>query len=526
MARTSGILLVLLLQQLQVHGYFVPATSTASQVIRQNGHGSPRPIPVHVVPPALEKTWLGRLPRKNFLVYSTRLQEGKLQDQEKEEEKPTGTGTTKEKETESADPSSPKDTTSTSTSPPDDKVQIEGIGGKGGVVYDVNRLKRNLLQETMTVYKEELWDLLEGSDAPTSSNQDIVEKLLALVQASPVRTTTDSNLLDGQDDWVLAYRSQYPTTIASLLMEEGSVAGTYYYNARYTFLWNSTTANNYNQEEETRNNKRRSFVFWDKIKEFVQSKQRTFRLEDLAEDEDAYVKDTTYMLGGILTRTQYYALDGLTRSSLILQPFATQWSLMGRCPPQPQQGGEHSTNNNKPQVSVHIVYLDNDLCILTEEDGPDSPFWVYTRNKAYRNVYKSMRRKFKLLGAAMWGLVPLPQRRQRSRKRQPMLTEISSGSSTDGSMASSSNKLRVLRLGDMDEDDDSWESDSDPFIHLSADERQRVLKEMSVEEITDKYRNTQKRFRWLRKMFARRKRKQTFKAPPETWRRPQQKKKS
>ena len=90
-----------------------------------------------------------------------------------------------------------------------------GIGGKGGLVYDVNRLKRNLLQETMTAYKEELWDLLADGD-----DGEIVEKLLALVQASPVRTTTDSNLLDNKDEWFLAYRSQYPTTVSSLVLYE------------------------------------------------------------------------------------------------------------------------------------------------------------------------------------------------------------------------------------------------------------------------------------------------------------------
>jgi hypothetical protein len=427
---------------------------------------------------------------------------------------------------------------------------VQGIGGKGGVVYDVNRLKRNLMQETMALYKEELWDLL-GSSTPTTNDQQVVDKLVALVQASPVRTTTDSNLLDSQDDWVLAYRSQYPTTVESLVVDKGEVVanGNMPYNARYHFLWSATN----NATNRGMDSKKSTFwersVFWNKAKEFVQTKQRSFRLEELADDEDAYVKDTNFVLGGILTRTQRYALDGLTRSSLSLLPLATRWSLMGRWPPPHSNKSKKNAfgkSNSNPHVSVNIIYVDNDLCILTEEEGPDAPFMVYTRNKAYLDIYTCMKRKFKVLRTVVWRLVAEPLRRSPlvshsesiRRKRRygtaalddPILKEIIQSESRGRTTTNNNNnptKLRVLRLGDVsiDQEDESWESESDPFVHLSADERQQILKGMSVEEVeraADVYRNSQPRFRWIRKLLGRR-RKQTFKKPPEAWQRPKRK---
>ena len=83
---------------------------------------------------------------------------------------------------------------------------VVGIGGHGGVVYNVNDFKRNLLQETMKSYEKELYGILSS---PISTEYYIMTKLAALVQGSPVVTTTDSNLLEGS--WTLAYQSRYTT---------------------------------------------------------------------------------------------------------------------------------------------------------------------------------------------------------------------------------------------------------------------------------------------------------------------------
>jgi hypothetical protein len=51
----------------------------------------------------------------------------------------------------------------------------------------------------------------------------------------------------------------------------------------------------------------------------------------------------------------------------------------------------------------------------------------------------------------------------------------------------SGSKLKVVRLGNIwknEKDEDvAWEGNEDPFVHLSADERQAKLKSMSIEEI-------------------------------------------
>lgn len=53
--------------------------------------------------------------------------------------------------------------------------------------------------------------------------------------------------------------------------------------------------------------------------------------------------------------------------------------------------------------------------------------------------------------------------------------------------ADKESKLMALRLGDLgnSEDEYAWEGDEDPFVHLSADERQEIMKQMSIEEITE-----------------------------------------
>ena len=70
----------------------------------------------------------------------------------------------------------------------------------------------------------------------------------------------------------------------------------------------------------------------------------------------------------------------------------------------------------------------------------------------------------------------------------------------------------TLRLGDVgDSQDEAWDSDEDPFVHLSADERQKIMKKMSIEEITEAGSNYKRLMMKLqkRKGFKR----QKFKSP-------------
>ena len=76
----------------------------------------------------------------------------------------------------------------------------------------------------------------------------------------------------------------------------------------------------------------------------------------------------------------------------------------------------------------------------------------------------------------------------------------------------------ALRLGDIGDSQDeyAWEGDEDPFVHLAADERQLVMKQMSIEEITEAGSNHKRLMMKLdkKKGFKRQKK---FKRPPLGW---------
>jgi hypothetical protein len=69
--------------------------------------------------------------------------------------------------------------------------------------------------------------------------------------------------------------------------------------------------------------------------------------------------------------------------------------------------------------------------------------------------------------------------------------------------------LRVLKLGDLsDTDDEAWDGVQDPFVHLSAMERQKVLKTMNFKEIEKAgNRRLGKSWRqsWTQRLFGRKK---------------------
>lgn len=85
--------------------------------------------------------------------------------------------------------------------------------------------------------------------------------------------------------------------------------------------------------------------------------------------------------------------------------------------------------------------------------------------------------------------------------------------------ADKESKLMALRLGDVgnnNDDEDAWEGDEDPFVHLTADERQEIMKQMSIEEITEAGSNHKRLMMKLdkKKGFKRQKK---FKRPSFGW---------
>jgi hypothetical protein len=64
--------------------------------------------------------------------------------------------------------------------------------------------------------------------------------------------------------------------------------------------------------------------------------------------------------------------------------------------------------------------------------------------------------------------------------------------------------LHATKTGDTGEDDEAWEGKDDPFVHLSADERQLAMKEMNMRQIElagNQRLLKSKRESWLRRMI-------------------------
>lgn len=114
----------------------------------------------------------------------------------------------------------PEPSTADTDPPPKPKPKLHeesqiGIGGKGGLTYNVNRLKRNLVQEAVRRYKSDLVAMLDSSDLTTSSSsleysrgwktptrREIVEeKIAALVESNPVLTEYRENVAAEERFW-------------------------------------------------------------------------------------------------------------------------------------------------------------------------------------------------------------------------------------------------------------------------------------------------------------------------------------
>jgi hypothetical protein len=413
---------------------------------------------------------------------------------------------------------------STSSSPPGTPPQ-EGIGGQGGYVYDVNRLKRNLLQETVQAYKKELWTLLlQYQTAGTGITEwDVVDKLAALVQASPVRTTTDSNLLDGS--WCLAYTSQQ-SNVADLRRilnirertrkkrEKNSSR-----SSKQTMSRSAQQLQQLQEQDASRMNRKGAGM-----SQLFQTTIMRIHLEELQEDEDAYVQEETLFFGGLLTRTRRWAVRGLTRTSVRLDAFSSQWCIAGtkqifyKDAAQLQGLSSSSGKSDRKQFSpvpmdMQVVYSDVDLCISSDGDGTDSPFQVFTKNEAWMDPQKRIQRKIQFvvislqyflsrLSPGRW--IKAPSRRwiydeSDSAYPDPILREYEKDAAT----------MRVLKLGDLsNQDDEAWDGIQDPFVHLSGVERQKVLKSMNfrqIEKAGNRYLAKSWRERWTQRLFRRRK---------------------
>lgn len=339
----------------------------------------------------------------------------------------------KPKVTNNKTPASPKNDSAAANGLKNETCQ--GIGGKDGFVYDVNKLKTNLVQRCVSDYKKQLWDLLGNPDA---SQEAIEEKLAALVQANPVFTTTDSNLLEGK--WSFVFSSAKP---AKVLTDTD----------RFGIGYKSKTPG--------------------EIIGTLDGGARRFVLENLDESQDPYVTDRKTW-SGVLQRVRYYRVAALTRTSLDLDIFRCSWNLLGY----PLWRKRYRTN--RQTVQVKILYVDCDLCVSVDQ-GLDQPFTVYTKSPAWVARTEQLKRKWKKMRSQMHHI---KSRFAKHSEENDGPIGVLQDNSIWLEYETDSTKIKVVKLGEIGPpDDEAWEGEEDPFNNLAADDRQAMLKGMEVGEI-------------------------------------------
>jgi len=177
--------------------------------------------------------------------------------------------------------------------------EIVGIGGKKGYVYDVNKLKNNLVQKSVRQFKKDLLLLLisppNNAKAEAKRRFQIEEKLAALISANPVATTTDSNLLEGT--WELAFESNSAVEILD--------------EARFIYSRKSEEMKKYKTDAgnwKLINNSGGSGRLENPLNAF----QRSIFLEELEDDEDPFMLDTVSLFRGLWTVQRFYDITGVS----------------------------------------------------------------------------------------------------------------------------------------------------------------------------------------------------------------------
>jgi len=396
------------------------------------------------------------------------------------------------------------------------KEENIGIGGQGGYTYDVNRLKGNLVQKSVKQFKIDLLHLLMNVPTPrtrkiNNSNVDadddikwdnydpiakkraiqklkrmkrlhpdiheqINDKIASLISTNPVSTTTDSNLLDGEWDFA------YSTNQASELLQD----------AKLVLSHNQQNKNTHNNAKKydlngpwrlspTDNVVGNPFISW----------SRQINLENLEDDEDPFMVDTIYRLNGLMKVERYYYIVGLGRTYIEVEPISKTSYILGR-------KMNHKENEKvaiKP-MELQFIYLDSDLCIVMigNEGGVIN---VYTKNEEWRESRKNKTRLF--IAALSWvssfespfklrkKLAPFFNENKKFEQELEQLTDEEYEILLNREYSDRRSKLMALRLGDLGYDDDqdegAWFGNEDPFVHLSADERQEIMKQLSIGEI-------------------------------------------
>jgi len=361
------------------------------------------------------------------------------------------------------------------------KIEIKeksslGIGGKGGIIYDVNKVKRNLVQEAVQESKKELIELLATPrNGSNRTHQDMIEsKIVALLEANPVSTTTDSNLLQGL--WGFTYLADN----ASMILGESRFQSRNRLQKRggVDSISDQTDKDYYEVEEK--------FLPWKgktgKTENPLKTSSRLFNLEDLDDEEDPYMIDSNSLLNGLWCTKRKYDVVGLTRTSLELKLKTTSKYFCSKLVRE-KEGGKDKTGLGS--VDIQFLYLDSDLCISMV--GREKPkLLVHTKSKAWIGNSERVKRKMRFLVATISWIFRLRKFRKNKSEGQNIVVTEESEILLRRNYTDTDSKLTVLRLGDVTDNPVSnaaWDGEEDPFIHLSAVERQETMKKMSLEQI-------------------------------------------
>lgn len=384
-----------------------------------------------------------------------------------------------------------------------------GIGGKDGLVYDLNKLKKNLVQEAVRQSKKELLSVfLSVSDSQSTTQKpwdDLIEdKIAALVDANPVATTTDSNLLEGQ--WCFSFVSDN----ASKILNE------------------TRFRNNEQNQGTSKMVSPPKGIPWawhhqsGKTDNPFQSVTRLIYLENLEDNERPYLEDHISYLYGLGSVIRKYEIIGLSRTCLKLEQKSSALHIGGKL-----VRSMFKQQESAPPIEIHVLYLDSDLCISM--NGKES-LEVYTKSELWMNSTRKTRQIMLTLGRSLCSIEsPFRIRRKAfsllrsirgSTKDEPVSRverkEINSTLLRQEYNIDEDSKLTVLRLGGDDKsskDDQAWPPDEDPFIRLSYKERKKVLNNKTLKDIQEIGRKEKQRAKKKKKTRSRKQKK--FKRPQD-----------
>lgn len=187
------------------------------------------------------------------------------------------------------------------------------------------------------------------------------------LQANPVSTTTDSNLLDGE--WSFAFATHSASTILD--------------TSRFLLSKTKRTDQSANNSNEKQLNRGGPWSFRaGKTDNPFRSSRREIYLENLTGDENAHIIDETRILGGVYRTSRRYDVYGLTRTAIDLDLIESESKLFGICVGSKDKADFKGTAEGQP-LEIQVLYLDTDLCICTTGAGMDGPLHVYTKSESW-----------------------------------------------------------------------------------------------------------------------------------------------